>query len=335
LIAKRLKALADDVSTSVGEHRTQLDQASRILTSDERRTDEALAELVVDVIDDMVRANHNLQTKLESAEGRLQAQAAEIEAHISRSLTDPVTGMPNRREFNARLEERMSAWSRRREVFTLLLLDVDHFKRLNDQYGHLVGDRVLAAIGPALRAAVRREDSVARYGGEEFAVLLPGTTLEQAAGAAQHVREALGRVSVEHNGNRISVTVSGGLAMIRGNESSESLIQRADSALYAAKAGGRDCNYIHDGALCRPANPRRDQFPEPPQATSKSSASTNKRAAVEPSADVARNDSGTVASSFLSSEEISPELAETCEELRRFVEERDRQHREVTPVSQA
>ena len=81
----------------------------------------------------------------------MQEQAVEIEAHISRSLTDPLTGLPNRREFNERLEERMGAWNRRREVFSLLLLDVDHFKKLNDQHGHLAGDQVLAAIGGALR----------------------------------------------------------------------------------------------------------------------------------------------------------------------------------------
>ena len=112
-IANRLKALADEMSSSVGEHRSELDQASQLLTSTEARSDEALAELVVDVIGDIVRANQNLQSKLETAESRLQEQAVEIETHISRSLTDPLTGLPNRREFNDRLEERMSAWNRR------------------------------------------------------------------------------------------------------------------------------------------------------------------------------------------------------------------------------
>ena len=185
------------MSSSVGEHRSELDHASQLLTSTEARSDEALAELVVDVIGDIVRANQNLQSKLETAESRLQEQAVEIETHISRSLTDPLTGLPNRREFNDRLEERMSAWNRRKEVFSLLMLDVDHFKKLNDQHGHLAGDQVLAAIGRALRAAIRREDAVARYGGEEFAILLPNTSLEQATPVAQNVREAVARVVVK------------------------------------------------------------------------------------------------------------------------------------------
>ena len=178
-IAERLKALADEMSSSAHAHRSELDRATALLKSDESRTDEALAELVVDVVGDIMRANQNLQSQLATAESRLEEQAVEIEAHISRSLTDPLTGLPNRRAFNDRLEERMSAWNRRREVFSLLMLDVDHFKKLNDEHGHLAGDQVLAAIAKVLRGAVRREDAVARYGGEEFAILLPNTSLEQ------------------------------------------------------------------------------------------------------------------------------------------------------------
>ncbi len=109
LIAKRLQNLADEMSSSVGEHRSKLDQASQLLTSGADTSDETLAELVVDVIGDVVRANQNLKSKLDTAEGRLQEQAVEIEAHMSRSLTDALTGLPNRREFNERLEERMGA----------------------------------------------------------------------------------------------------------------------------------------------------------------------------------------------------------------------------------
>ena len=198
-IAKRLQTLANEMSSIVGEHRSELEQASQLLTADAVHGDESVAELVANVIGEIVHANQNLQSKLDTAEGRLQEQAVEIEAHISRSLTDPLTGLPNRREFNERLEERMGAWNRRREVFSLLLFDVDHFKKLNDQHGHLAGDQVLAAMGGALRGAIRREDAIARYGGEEFAILLPNTTMEQAAQVAQKVREAAARTVVEHN----------------------------------------------------------------------------------------------------------------------------------------
>src|SRR4029078_6936361 len=202
---------------SVGEHRSKLDQASQLLTSGSDTSDESLAELVVDVIGNVVRANQNLKTKLDTAEGRLQEQAVEIEAHMSRSLTDALTGLPNRREFNERLEERMGAWNRRRDVFSLLLIDVNHFKKLNDRYGHLAGDQVLATIGRALRGAIRREDAVARFGGEEFAILLPATCLNQAILAAQKVRDAVARVTISRGNQQIAITVSGGLATIQSN----------------------------------------------------------------------------------------------------------------------
>jgi len=320
-IAKRLKALAGEMSTSALEHRSQLEQASQMLKSDDGGNDSVLAELVVDVIDDMVHANHNLQSKLETAEGRLKEQAVEIEAHISRSLTDPLTGLPNRREFNERLEERMSAWNRRREVFSLLMLDVDHFKAMNDKYGHPAGDQVLRTIARTLRTAVRREDAVARYGGEEFAILLPNSTLEQAALVAEKVREAVSRVVVEHNCEKIAVTASGGLAVIGPGDTVESLIQRADAALYAAKASGRNRTCTHDGVgQVSPTDPggRLGELIKAAEA-----------------------DSGTAGDlligadlgfgSFLPRDEISPALTETCNELRRVVEERRLHCPDTTP----
>jgi diguanylate cyclase len=324
LIAKRLQALADEMSSSVGEHRSQLDQASQLLTS-EGAQDEDLAELVVDVIGDIVRANQNLQSKLETAETRLQEQASQIETHISRSLTDPLTGLPNRREFNDRLEERMAAWNRRVEPFSLVILDVDHFKKLNDQHGHLAGDQVLATIGRALRGAIRRDDSVARYGGEEFAILLPNTTLDQSMHVAEKVREAVGRISVNHNGQRLTVTASGGFAAIRSQEPAESLIQRADSALYAAKAAGRNCAYLHDGRECRSI--AQSALTKAAGAAAELIKEINSSNGAEPpSANVnGKESNGT--GSYLPREEISQELAQTCEELRRFVEERSQHER--------
>jgi diguanylate cyclase len=322
LIAKRLQALAGEMSSSVGEHRTELDQATKILAADESRSQEALAELVVDVIGDIMRANQNLQSKLETAESRLQEQATEIETHISRSLTDPLTGLPNRREFNHRLEERMSAWNRRREMFALLILDVDHFKKLNDEHGHLAGDQVLASMGRALRTAIRREDAVARFGGEEFAILLPNTSLEQAARTAKNVRESLAKVVVSHNGRRLNVTASCGLAVIQADEQAETLIERADAALYAAKAAGRDCAFLHDGCQCRPADGHQPKCPTSHSPTASLVELINSPDLETQLAEDAKGEETKEFGSFLPQEEISAELAKTCEDLRRFLEER-------------
>jgi diguanylate cyclase (GGDEF)-like protein len=288
--------------------------------------------LVANVIGDIVLANQGLQSKLDTAEGRLQEQAVEIEAHISRSLTDPLTGLPNRREFNERLEERMGAWNRRREVFSLLLLDVDHFKKLNDQHGHLAGDQMLAAIGGALRGAIRREDTIARYGGEEFAILLPSTSLEQAALVAEKVREAAARTVVSHNQHKIAVTVSGGIATIQPNERVEALIQRADAALYAAKAAGRNCACVHDGVDCRLANGDVEVQQFGPAA--RLVELINSPDAGKPPAEDATNASATGFGSYLPREAISAALAETCQELRRFLEKRGHAEEPASPAPQ-
>ena len=325
VIAKRLQVLADEMSSSVGEHRSQLDRASQMLTSDASRSDETLAELVIDVIGDIVRANQNLQSKLETAECRLQEQASQIETHISRSLTDPLTGLPNRREFNNRLEERMAAWNRRGEQFSLLLVDVDHFKKLNDQHGHLAGDQVLAAMGRTLRAAIRREDAVARYGGEEFAILLPNTSLEQGGEVAEKVRQAVARIKVTHNNQPLNITASIGAASIQPKEQAESLIQRADAALYAAKGDGRNCSFLYDGSQCRPAKhpPSESQQPASPAAQIVELINSPDPAA--PPSDDTNGKATHGFGSYLPREEISKELAQTCEELRRFIEERGMQ----------
>jgi diguanylate cyclase len=316
MIAKRLQELVDEMSNSAHEHRAQLDRASHLLTSSDGETDEAIAELVVDVIGNIVRANHDLQSQLETAENRLEKQAKELEAHISRSLTDPLTGLPNRREFNERLEERMSVWKRRKEVFSLLMLDVDYFKKLNDEHGHLAGDQMLAAIARAVRGAVRREDVVARYGGEEIAVLLPSTSLKKAKVVAEKVRETVSRTVVPYNDQDISATVSGGLATITANDTAESIIERADEALYQAKAAGRNRTCIHDGSGTELANDSAVTLVDVIQRKD----AGGQLAASATGADAA--DFGV----YLEREAISPQLAQACDELRQCIEQRAQQN---------
>jgi diguanylate cyclase (GGDEF)-like protein len=188
-------------------------------------------------------------------------------------------------------------------------VDVDHFKALNDEHGHPAGDRVLASIAQVLRQAVRREDAVARYGGEEFAILLPNTSLEHAAHVAEKVRDAVARSIVDNDGEKISVTVSGGLAAIEPTDTVQSLIQRADAALYAAKASGRNRMCAHDG---KPPLSRAGRLNDVIESAATNAHSTKTRVVAE-SLNV-----GT----YLERDAISPELAQTCEELRRFVERR-------------
>ena len=163
---------------------------------------------------------------------------------------DVLTGLANRRS----AEERLEAWradaTRHHEPLSVLLLDLDHFKRINDRHGHAAGDLVLQAVGKVLRDELRGGDLGARFGGEEFLVVLPHCAGDEAFETAERIRTRIAamRVPVDHRALRITVSV--GVAGLRTEESVASLLVRADAALYAAKARGRD------RCVAAPARPR-------------------------------------------------------------------------------
>jgi diguanylate cyclase (GGDEF)-like protein len=179
------------------------------------------------------------QDRLILAQQQLSALNHELEklAH-----TDALTGLANRRRLLARLEEEWARGTRHARPLSLLLIDLDRFKLVNDTYGHLVGDRVLATAGHALATLVRPTDLPARYGGEELALLLPETDQAGACEAARRVRRALGELlHADDAGGRFKVTASVGVATALGGELAPGeLLSRADGALYHAKASGRD-----------------------------------------------------------------------------------------------
>lgn len=153
------------------------------------------------------------------------------------AVKDELTGLFNYRHFQAQLGAEVQRVARYERPLALIILDVDHFKEINDSLGHAVGDRVLAGLAQVLRQSVRTTDSVYRYGGEEFAILLPETHGAQAQGVAERARQAVEK-SVLAQDRR--VTVSAGMAEYRPPERGEELLRRADAALYAAKRGGRN-----------------------------------------------------------------------------------------------
>lgn len=154
---------------------------------------------------------------------------------------DALTGLLNRRAFEHVLDREVVRMQRYGEPFTLLMLDVDHFKRINDRYGHAAGDAVLCAVSQTLREHAREVDRVARFGGEEFCLLLPKTLHEGAVLAAERLRHAIAQIEVPWLDEVIRVTISTGLATSQGHEEALSaLLRRADEALYRAKAEGRN-----------------------------------------------------------------------------------------------
>jgi diguanylate cyclase (GGDEF)-like protein len=158
------------------------------------------------------------------------------------AITDELTQLFTVRHFHTRIEESVFEWERHERMFGLLLLDLDHFKDINDRWGHLAGDEVLRQVARLLVRTIRVVDSVYRYGGEEFAVLLPESDFAAAKGVAERVREAVeGLESPLEGGGKAAVTVSVGIAICPGDgASAQKLVAAADAALYLAKRGGRN-----------------------------------------------------------------------------------------------
>jgi len=180
------------------------------------------------------------RTELAQANARLAAANSELERL---SLVDGLTGVANRRRFDAALDAEWRRARRHGHALSLLLIDVDHFKAYNDEYGHLAGDDALRRLAATLAATLNRaDDLLARYGGEEFAVLLPGSGPEDALRCAQYLHAAAARLAMPHRGSPgsyLSISIGGATASAT-TPSEVALVANADTALYAAKNGGRD-----------------------------------------------------------------------------------------------
>ena len=172
---------------------------------------------------------------------RTAQEMLRIEALEEAAFVDPLTGLANRRRF----DEHLTAEVRRARAMglplSLLVLDIDHFKRVNDTFGHGVGDLVLKQVATLIAAKSRHLDTACRVGGEEFVVIMPGIEGAFAAASAERLRRAVAETGIPvENGEELRATVSLGLATLRPNESADLLFRRADAALYGAKRGGRD-----------------------------------------------------------------------------------------------
>lgn len=174
-----------------------------------------------------------------------RANKQELEATLVQmqdlAMVDPLTGLKNRRAFFDECEAAISASRRRDQPIAVAVLDLDHFKMVNDTYGHAVGDVVLSEAARRIGVASREEHIVGRFGGEEFVILLPFTTAQQALIAIERVRKALGSAPVEVPGGQpVALTISGGIAALEPDMSIVVAIDHADKAMYRAKALGRD-----------------------------------------------------------------------------------------------
>lgn len=160
---------------------------------------------------------------------------------VELATTDSLTGILNRGEGIRRIQQEISRSLRAQQPLSIILVDIDHFKRINDTYGHQVGDRVLQTIAAELASALRSYDIICRYGGEEFLIMLPTTALDKALETAERLRLVIAENSTEtENGKTIKLTISLGVSALQAGDSLDGLVYRADNALYIAKEEGRD-----------------------------------------------------------------------------------------------
>ena len=163
-----------------------------------------------------------------------------LEEQRQKALVDPLTGLPNRAAWSERLEHEVVQWQQHGNSLLLAMLDLDHFKRINDNYGHLAGDRVLKLIASVLRRRLRGGDFIARFGGEEFVLLVPDTPLAAGAQLAEALRAAIEVCPFHFKGEPVTVTMSIGMTAFKPGERSDLVLKRADQALYRAKNAGRN-----------------------------------------------------------------------------------------------
>lgn len=199
---------------------------------------------------EMVQRNRAMAAELEKSRQQIDQLSGSLEDARRASRTDGLTRLANRRAFDDSMEAAMSEAVDQGEPLTLLVIDIDHFKRFNDTYGHRIGDEVLKIVGQVLRTGVRAQDLPARYGGEEFCVLLPATAAGEAFEVAENVRRAVGKKSLKNartgeSYGRISISI--GCSEMTDADTPASFFERADAALYRAKDAGRDRTCV-DGA---------------------------------------------------------------------------------------
>lgn len=186
---------------------------------------------------------HELRARIRAGQRIIQLQSELLAAKqelLAQSRTDPLTGILNRRAILSQLEIELSRTQREKKKVSLSLLDIDHFKNVNDTYGHMVGDMVLRECVQRIGSAIRMYDSLGRFGGEEFLIIIPKAEEMEACVVGERIRSVIGDKEIVVDETSIRVTVSQGVATWDENASIDDLIERADKALYQAKENGRN-----------------------------------------------------------------------------------------------
>ena len=233
------------VKNATSDYNSALAEVTEQLADDSLDIEQARAAIgdVVNNTKSMMEQNAKLEQELSKSTEVMQELQRDLEMVKKEALTDGLTNLSNRKAFDAEIVRIKKEAEENDEPFCLIMMDIDHFKSFNDNYGHQVGDQVLRLVAKTLFDGVKGRDVVARYGGEEFAIVLPETDLQGAIKVGDHLRKAVASKEIvnRQSGDKLGrITLSGGAAEYIDAEGIDDLIRRADNALYCAKHNGRN-----------------------------------------------------------------------------------------------
>ena len=240
-----VKGQAERTGEQAGAYEGQLNLLVRNIRNGSPLAAQSLLNRIVKDTTQMGDSARELSNEVALCRLEIDRLSTELVRALDEALIDPLTGILNRKGFDQKLADMFKIPVRAGEAHCLVLLDIDLFKRVNDTYGHVMGDRVIQAVGEMLTSCLGHiaNHSVARYGGEEFAILLPNGSMTLAGQVAEAVRQRTKGIRIRDrrsNNVGISITISGGVAALRTGDDVKSLIERADRALYQSKMAGRD-----------------------------------------------------------------------------------------------
>ena len=247
LVADELGALMDlwgDASRSTSDYQNTLEAASGQLENkmSSREVSAIVGRLIAET-KSVAAYSRRIEEKLSESTTVIDSLTQELESARRKATTDSLTGLANRSEFQRIVTAAIAAAEPQRRTFSVLMVDIDHFKKVNDTFGHPVGDKVLKLTASTLMSNTKGKDLAARYGGEEFAIYLADATLEQAVSMAESLRQAVSAQSIVNKATGQAcgtVTVSIGVAAYHPGRTLDDLVERADQALYRAKNTGRN-----------------------------------------------------------------------------------------------
>jgi len=255
-VIRELEEIARTVRQSLAAHHASiLNFKDRVSTLSDANADQAAWKELSGEAEKMLKPTMRLATQIAHAYDEIRQQTNQLMT-FTEVRTDPLTGLSNRRALDETLDSMLAMLARYRTQFALVMIDIDHFKKVNDELGHLQGDDVLKDVARIIDACARETDLAIRYGGEEFVVILPHTDLGGACVFAERLRR-----SVETS-KAASVTVSCGAAAAMDGDNARTLVARADSALYSAKASGRNRAFQHTGSAIEAIAATTDGPPE-------------------------------------------------------------------------